>query len=693
MNRSIILAFVAVLMLVLLPAQAQDITIGELYSNETIGCPPEIVSGMAFNPPPAQLQQWPNLEAGVEIEGETYACGIVVVPENYDEPDGRKLELFYLRLFSSSQSPAPDPVIYLSGGPGQSASHEMSGIPGQLSNLNEVRERRDVIAYDQRGTGYSNYLICAPFVSAFGILEETTDDPDTVAGVEAIFADDIATQGVLKSICALAYNESGVVDLAQYNSVASARDIQSIVRALGFEEYNLYGTSYGTRLAQFAMRETADNIRSVVLDGVVAPSISNIAFTFASYFEHYEQIFKQCEEYPACAEAYPNLYERFATLLAELEATPLPVDPPILVDPKFLAKGAPQIEPILTEFTPDFFVGMAKINGTYLGGAFANYIPRIIHALEAGDIDYMRATIGTDPPEDAPSANELVSNSDPNPGQFVTEQFLFQQPLTALLTIAQQGAAQGEGNLDSYWISTVLGDFEQRLLAGDDQAAIVSDLLDLALMATAGAESQVLIDFADENLTAAAADLANGIVANMSQNDVRMTLWGLQDIANAMGTVPEARSSSSATQFAVNCAEDTGFASMEDSAAYLAASPFPQILIWPLESNMSFFTPCEYFPTPLDESVTELVTADIPTLIFQEGLDIATPFSWGVTVHEALPNSYFVEWRNMGHIAIGHDQFNCAGDIAAAFLDSPLREPDISCSQSDAYRLQWVLPE
>ena len=91
---------------------------------------------------------------------------MVVVPENYAKPDGRTIELFYLKLHSSSQSPAPEPLVYLAGGPGSSGSQRGGHEPGLYLNLNQIRERQDIIAYDQRGTGYSNYLLCAPFESA-----------------------------------------------------------------------------------------------------------------------------------------------------------------------------------------------------------------------------------------------------------------------------------------------------------------------------------------------------------------------------------------------------------------------------------------------------------------------------------------------------------------------------------------------
>ncbi|MGF1536967.1 MAG: hypothetical protein ACFB4J_10870 [Elainellaceae cyanobacterium] len=55
-----------------------------------------------------------------EIEGETITCGILTVPEDYDDPDGRQIELTYAILHSLSLAPAPDPIMDLRGGPGGS---------------------------------------------------------------------------------------------------------------------------------------------------------------------------------------------------------------------------------------------------------------------------------------------------------------------------------------------------------------------------------------------------------------------------------------------------------------------------------------------------------------------------------------------------------------------------------------------
>ena len=87
------------------------------------------------------------------------------------------------------------------------------------------------------------------------------------------------------------------------------------------------------------------------------------------------------------------------------------------------------------------------------------------------------------------------------------------------------------------------------------------------------------------------------------------------------------------------------------------------------------------------------VVSDIPTLLFLGGLDNETPIAWGRSVAEGLSKSTVVEWKNMGHIAAAHDDKLCAGGIASDFLSDPSKAPDLTCAQSDAYKLQFALPE
>lgn len=673
-------------------AAAQSDVKPELYTATVISCPSDIITGMAFTDRDyAAAFGITNLDG--EVEGETMECGIVTVPENYAEPDGRQLELFYMRLFSTSKSPAADPLIYLSGGPGIAGTGEVSGNPITLSNLNQIRERRDIVTFDQRGTGYSNYLLCAPFSSAVGMLLARNEDPAVQAQFATIQSDPVMNIALKNNLCAGMYDTLTDVDLGQYNSVASAQDILHLAEALGYTEgYNLYGTSYGTRLSQYAMRTTPDQVRSVVLDGALAPSQANATLTFAKRFEQYLNIFAQCAADSACNAAYPNLNERFATLLAELEANPIVLDPPMVVHPNWTAESS--LPPVLNQIDPSFFVGLAGLSNLYAGGGPANLAPRTILALEEGDLDYVRSAFGAPdaPAAAAPAAPALVAPPVPAQPAFQPDQPSFQAPFSTLLMFAQILAAGGDTGIDTHWLAIALDDLQARLLAGEDQVDLMEDLITLAVVPNLGVDAQKLIDYADEHLSAEAAAAANAVVAQMTHHDVRKTMWAIQDVAMKLGN-PESRHSSAVQQSAVNCAEDLAFTNIEESQAYLDASPFPQLLTLPVEVNNLLFQSCEFYPKPLDESVAAPAMSDIPTLVFQEALDVQTPLSWAQDILANLTTGYYVEWPNAGHVVAGKDYHSCAGDIAAAFIDNPAHEPDASCAQSSDYMLKFVLPE
>jgi len=673
-------------------AAAQSEGKPELYSATVIPCPSDILNGIAFTDRDyAANFGITNLNG--EVEGETMECGIVPVPENHAEPDGRQIELFYMRLFSTSKSPAADPLIYLSGGPGISGTDEVSGNPITLSNLNQIRERRDIVTYDQRGTGYSNYLLCAPFSSAIGMLLARNEDPAVQAQFETIQSDPIMSTAMQSNLCAGMYDTLTDVDLGQYNSVASAQDILHLATALGYTEgYNLYGTSYGTRLSQYAMRTTPDQVRSVVVDGALAPSQANSTLTFAKRFEQYLNIFAQCAAVEACNAAYPNLNERFATLLAEIEANPIVLDPPMVVNPQWTLLNS--LPPVLGQIDPSFFVGLAGLSNTYAGGSPANLMPRTILALEEGDLDYVRSAFGA---PDAPAAADaaapaLVAPPVTAQPAFQPDQPSFQAPFSTLLMFAQYMAVGGDTGIDTHWLAIALDDLQARLVAGEDQVDLMEDLITLSVVPNMGVDAQILIDYANEHLSAEAAAAANAVVAQMSHHDVRKTLWAIQDVAMKLGN-PEARHSSTVQQNAVNCAEDIAFTTIEESQAYLDASPFPQLLTFPVEVNNLLIQSCEFYPKLLDESVAAPVMSDIPTLVFQSALDVQTPLSWAQDILANLNTGYYVEWPNAGHVIAGHDYLGCSGDIAAAFLDNPTREPNSGCAQSDAYTLKFVLPE
>ncbi|MCA9861217.1 MAG: hypothetical protein KC438_15930, partial [Thermomicrobiales bacterium] len=114
------------------------------------------------------------------------------------------------------------------------------------------------------------------------------------------------------------------IDLRQYNSVASANDAIALMHALRYPTFNLFGISYGTRLALVMMRDHPNaGIRSVVLDSSFPPEIPGFERFVTEAHEVVMQLFADCRVDPVCNTAYPNLKERFKTLLRATEGTPI----------------------------------------------------------------------------------------------------------------------------------------------------------------------------------------------------------------------------------------------------------------------------------------------------------------------------------------------------------------------------------
>jgi pimeloyl-ACP methyl ester carboxylesterase len=663
------------------PGTGQAQAFGAVGTTETVPCPESLAAGAAFQ------------AAGNEVEGETYSCGVVVVPENHDKPDGRTIELFYLKLNSHAEDPATTPMVYLAGGPGGSGSYELTANPYLNQNLDRIRQTRDIVAYDQRGTGYSNYLLCAPFESALGILQDRDKNPeiaDTIKDLQDTTSG-IGYGALRANLCGVGTKLLSDVDLTQYNSISSARDIPTLVKALGYTDgYDLYGTSYGTRLAQDAMRDDPEGVRAVVLDGVSGPSIPNNMWSSTKPVAPYVEIFAQCAADAACNEAYPNLADRFGTLLTKLEKEPLVFDPPLVVLP---ALGV-AFPPVLTQIDAEFFRNLAKINNIAVGGGFAAQVPQMIQAAEQGDTDFFRTTKLAATESDTATATPQTSDPTSGGGKLPIDfdQPLYQVPFVTLLSIAQNAAKQQQTSLDGQWLTVALGDLAVRVAKGENQADLMEALLRLAVVPNSGTTAQDLVEYANGNLSPEAATAANAVAGQMSRNDVRATMWGIQDVAMALGTTPDQRSYSSGMQNAFNCSDELAFESLDTAKADVAKTPYPQLIEFPVEVNEQILLTCLSYPTVLDESVTEPVVSDIPTLLYLGPLDNETPVNWGREVAKGLSRSTVVEWENQGHVAAAKDPKYCVGDIAAAFLADPASDPDLKCSEAADYQLQFVLP-
>lgn len=231
-----------------------------------------------------------------EVEGETVDCGYLTVPENRSDPNSAEVDIAVAIIHSHHDNPPADPVIYLEGGPGGSAL----AYADEWFNT-ALRTQRDVIIFDQRGTGYSEPSLNCPEMD------------------EELHASSEEDTGLIT--CRDRLLDEGI-DLTAYNTVENAADVRDLAAALGYEQVNLYGVSYGTRLALIALRDHPDIIRSAVIDAVYPPQVAGYEEQAQNAQRAFEVLFNNCAADPACNAAYPNLREVFFETVTELEENP-----------------------------------------------------------------------------------------------------------------------------------------------------------------------------------------------------------------------------------------------------------------------------------------------------------------------------------------------------------------------------------
>ncbi len=239
-------------------------------------------------------------------------CGTVDVPEFHDKPEGKKITLAVVILKATGDQPAADPLIMAQGGPGGSTIDTYADM---VLSKPEILQDRDIILFDQRGTLYSSPALTCPEVMDLTI--ETIDQD-----MEAEEANHLYEEALDK--CRTRLVDEGV-DLSAYNSFENAADIDWIRRALGYEQVNYYGVSYGTLLGLHLLRTQPEWLRSAVLDSVVPPDVNFIIEASGTKARSFNMLFTSCQEDPDCNRAYPNLKEEYEKLVDRLNETPIRV--------------------------------------------------------------------------------------------------------------------------------------------------------------------------------------------------------------------------------------------------------------------------------------------------------------------------------------------------------------------------------
>lgn len=257
--------------------------------------------------------------------GEDFTCAVLTVPQDHGEPDGPHLELFVIRLLSTSEDPAPEPIIFLAGGPGQGGSSQLAQfsdeLPEPIASYSSLLETHDVVLIDQRGTGLSRPSLACPADLAMTGTPEAT--PESQGGqAPSQFDPDNAID--LYGDCDEALTDAGV-DLALFDTEQNAADIDALRQALEAEAVNLFGTSYGSWLAQAIMRNHPGTVRSVVLNSPVPPQSNLFAGQLIAFQSALDASQSGCKSDPQCILASPDLENQLARIVAELNARPLTV--------------------------------------------------------------------------------------------------------------------------------------------------------------------------------------------------------------------------------------------------------------------------------------------------------------------------------------------------------------------------------
>jgi len=228
-------------------------------------------------------------------------CARFPVPENRADPKSRKIDLKLALLKSDSAVPEKDLVVYLAGGPGESAIQTYPQLAGAFAPL---RKHHDVLLLDQRGTGDSNPLDC-PIVAK---QMKQLGDADLTPAQRTERVGECATEVQKKS------------DPRYYTTSEAVADLEAVRGALGAPELDLIGVSYGTRMAQHYAAAHPDAVRSIVLDGVV-PNQMVLGETFAEALERSLKLqAAACDKTPACKQAFGDWYATLQQLHAKLKS-------------------------------------------------------------------------------------------------------------------------------------------------------------------------------------------------------------------------------------------------------------------------------------------------------------------------------------------------------------------------------------
>ncbi len=307
-----------------------------------------------------------------QVEGQTVTCGFVIVPEVHANPDGPTIKIAVAWFKSPSKTVAPEPIIYLEGGPGAPALDDSTaGFAAKFT------EGNDFIIFDQRGVGASQPALTCKELDAVDIL----DSPQNALLTDAISHALAATYACRDRLAAKG------ITIGAYTSAESAADVNDIRAVLGYKKVKLLGISYGTRLALAVMRQFPQMVSSAVIDGVLPPQSDPYAINITGFDRSLNLMFAACAADETCNSAFPTLRADFAQVIAQLKTQPVTLtsddssDTYILNDWRFAS----------------------LVHHWLYSSSKSRYLPLIISQLKNGDSSFLSSVASFGPVDDSTS--------------------------------------------------------------------------------------------------------------------------------------------------------------------------------------------------------------------------------------------------------------------------------------------------
>jgi pimeloyl-ACP methyl ester carboxylesterase len=274
----------------------------------------------------------------------------LIVPENWRKPKGRQLKL-NLIIVPARAHPAREPIFFLIGGPGQAATDAAAGFVDSWE-----RGDHDVVLLDFRGTSKELRLDC--------MLGGSDENPQEY--LEPLFF-----EGTRYRSCAVALAKKA--DLTQFTTPNAIQDLDALRIAMGYDQIDLEGTSYGIWEAIAYLHAFSAHVRAAILSGLVPLSNRAPLYLPAAAQRAFDTLVSECQSDGACATAYPQLHEDLATILRRLEERPakVRVEHPVSGKPIELSLKA-------SAFVDGLRVMLYSVEN-------GRHIPRLLQAALAGD--------------------------------------------------------------------------------------------------------------------------------------------------------------------------------------------------------------------------------------------------------------------------------------------------------------------